>query len=65
MEDEEGSDDLIVFLKASEEAEFSVQPRKFQWIKTGLPVLTSFATVFDGTLNEWVLELRGTGFGNS
>jgi hypothetical protein len=37
MENEEGTDDLIVFLKASEEAKFEVDPRNFTWVKTGLP----------------------------
>lgn len=63
MEEEEGSDDLIVFLKASEEAVFEVDPRKFTWIKNGLPSVTDISTDFDTTLLDWVLTIEGTGFG--
>ena len=64
MEKEEGQDDLIVLLKVSEEAVFEVNPRKFTWIKTSLPKVDSYEAVYDSTLQDYVLKIRGTGFGN-
>ncbi len=64
FEGEEGVDDLIVLLKVSEEAVFELDS-KFTWIKTGLPKMTSYETVWDDTSKEYVLKIYGTGFGSS
>ena len=57
-----GSDDLIVFLRTFEEAVFQVNST-FEWLDTGLPNITTYETYFDDSLFDWVLVLRGTGFG--
>ena len=63
MEEVEGTDDFIVFLKTYEEAKCDVNPCTFQWISTGLAALTSYSVDFDLTLNDYVLTLTGTNFG--
>lgn len=65
MEGVAGTEDIIVFLKTSEEAECTVNPCKYTWVDTGLPILTSATTAFDYTLNDYVLTLSGSNFGTS
>jgi hypothetical protein len=37
MEGVAGTEDIIVFLKTSEEAECTVNPCKYTWLDSGLP----------------------------
>lgn len=59
---EEDDDDLIVFLKVSEEAVMAMDNRRFNWTKVDLPVVTSYTTEFDEANAYWVLNIVGTGF---
>jgi hypothetical protein len=63
MEGVAGSEDIIVFLKTSEEAECTVNPCKYTWLDTGLPRLTNATTAFDYSINDYVLTLTGSNFG--
>jgi hypothetical protein len=65
MEGEVATEDIIVFLKTSEEAECTVNPCKFTWLDTGLPTLTGASTAFDMTLKDYVVTLSGTNFGTN
>ena len=65
MEGVPGTEDIIVFLKTSEEAECTVNPCKYTWLDTGLPRLTNATTAFDYSINDYVLTLTGSNFGTS
>jgi len=55
--EEDRSDDFIVFLKTYEEAKCTAEPCTFRWVKSGLPAVTSYATEFDQTLQDYILTV--------
>lgn len=61
LSEEGGKDELIVYLKNSEEA--VCDDCTFIWLQSGLPGLSSYSANFDNTLSEYVLTLTGTDFG--
>ena len=63
MEEQEGTDDFIVFLKTYEEAVCEVKPCQFQWVSTDLATVTGSSVDFDTSANDYFLTLSGTNFG--
>ncbi|TNV88211.1 hypothetical protein FGO68_gene8985 [Halteria grandinella] len=63
INEEDATEDFIVFLKTYEEAKCLASPCTFEWVKTGLPTISDYSVEYDETLNDYVVTLIGTYFG--